>query len=352
MKKKNVFIIAEAGVNHNGSIEIAKNLVDVAKIAGADAVKFQTFTADKLVTKYSPKARYQRENTGISENHLEMLKRLELSKESFAELYEYCAKNDIMFMSTPFDVESADMLDKLGMSIFKISSGEITNRPLLRHIAAKGKPIILSTGMSYIEEVEKAIKWLYEPPCHSAKKSSKPGARCSLALLHCTSSYPCPVKDANLNAIRTLQNIFHLPVGFSDHTPGIEVAIAAVALGATIIEKHLTLDRNMQGPDHKASLIPGEFRSMVCAVRNVENAMGDGIKRPARHEIDTRKAARRSIVALHDIAAGSIMEGKDIGLKRPGTGIAPEFMDVIIGMELKRDVKDGSIITWEDLKNT
>src|SRR3989339_237504 len=250
------FIIAEAGVNHNGSIDTAKRLIDIAVDAGADAVKFQTFDADKVVTVTASKAKYQIENTGTDETQFEMLKRLELSIGAHKELFSYCNEKNIIFMSTPFDEGSADMLDNLGMTIFKIPSGEITNKPLIQHIAGKKKPIILSTGMSYLGEVEKAISWINEI---WEKSDRKP----ELTLLHCVSNYPAEVDDSNLLAIKTLEGAFGLPVGYSDHTLGIEIPIAAVALGAKVLEKHFTLDRNMEGPDHRASIEPDELKDMV-----------------------------------------------------------------------------------------
>jgi N,N'-diacetyllegionaminate synthase len=349
-----VFIIAEAGVNHNGSIDIAKRLIDVAVEAGADAVKFQTFKTEKVVTLTTAKAKYQFENTGMDGSQFEMLKRLELSPATFEVLFSYCERKDIIFMSTPFDEESVNVLDNLGMSIFKIPSGEITNKLFIQHIASKRKVIILSTGMSYLGEVEKAIGWINkiwvtdkQPPISTSNHQPVK----SLTLLHCVSNYPAKIEDVNLNAINTMEMAFGLPVGYSDHTMGIDVAIAAVAVGARVIEKHLTLDRDMEGPDHKVSIEPGELKAMVRSIRTIEKAMGDGIKKPANSETDTMNIARRSLVAARDIKAGEIIISNDILIKRPGTGIPAEFKDTIVGMQLERDINVDSVIRWEDFKH-
>lgn len=338
------FIIAEAGVNHNGDIDTALRLVDMAKKAGADAIKFQTFKSERLVASSAPKARYQKANTGSNESQLEMLKGLELTNDNFKRLFSYCRKKGIIFMSTPFDEKGADMLGRLGMNIFKIPSGEITNKPLIQHIAAKNKPIILSTGMSYLNEVEKAVEWVYDT-------WNKSGFNQQLTLLHCVSNYPAHAKDVNLSAMNSLKTLFGLAVGYSDHTLGMEIPIAAAAIGAKVIEKHFTLDRNMKGPDHKASLEPDELKAMVKAIRNVEKAMGDGIKRPAKSEEETRNIARRSLVAKRDIKRGSVIRFGDIIIKRPGSGILPEFKDMIKGMKVIRNIKADSVIKWRDLKD-
>jgi N,N'-diacetyllegionaminate synthase len=341
---KGTFIIAEAGVNHNGSLEIARKLIDVAVNVGADAVKFQTFRAGRLVTANASKADYQIVNTGINNSQLEMLERLELSPEMHRELFSYCRERNIIFMSTPFDEESVDLLDNLGVEIFKISSGEITNKPLIQHIASKKKSIILSTGMSHLGEVEKAIGWVCEIWGKSDKKPQ-------LYVLHCVSSYPARIEDVNLNAIRTMEMAFGLPIGYSDHTMGIEIAIAAAAIGARVIEKHFTLDRDMEGPDHKASLEPNELKDMVRAIRNIEKAVGDGIKKPANSEISIKNIARRSLVAARDIKAGKTLLSDDILIKRPGTGIPAEFKGKIVGMKLVKDISADSVIRWEDFKH-
>lgn len=339
----NVFIIAEAGVNHSGSVALAKKLIDVAVDAGADAVKFQTFKAERLVSKEAPKAKYQVDNTGNDESQFAMLKKLELSETDHCELLKYCKAKRIEFMSTPFDEESGDFLDQLGVTIFKIPSGEITNKPLIRHIARKGKSIILSTGMSTLGEVEKAVGWIDE---EWARLSNSP----QLTLLHCVSNYPAPVEETNLTAMKTMEKAFVLPVGYSDHTMGTEIPVAAVALGAKVIEKHFTLDRRMEGPDHKASVEPNELKTMVSAIRNVEKAMGDGIKKPAKCEEDTKNIARKSLVITRNIKADEKIQLEDIAVKRPGTGIPPEFRDVVVGMEVKREIGEDAVISWDDLR--
>ncbi len=338
-----VFIIAEAGVNHNGNISIAKELVVAAKEAGADAVKFQSFKADEIATKTSGKARYQADNTGISESQHAMLKRLELSGDDHQELLAYCMGKDIMFMSTPFDEVSADMLDSMGMDIFKIPSGEITNKALIEHIASYRKPLILSTGMSYLEEVEKAIDWI-----NSIWSS---GVNPGLTLLHSVSNYPADLADVNLLAMNTMKKKFKLPVGYSDHTMGIEVSVAAAAIGASVVEKHFTLDRTMEGPDHKASLEPLEMKNMVRSIRNIELAMGDGIKKPAASEESVRRVVRKSLVAARTIHTGAAITPDDIAVKRPGTGIHPEFRESVVNKKAARKIDEDSVINWEDIKD-
>lgn len=336
------FIIGEAGVNHNGSLKTAEELIDIAAAAGVDAVKFQIFDAEKLVSATAKKARYQVENTGTDETQLEMLKSLELSANSWRKIASYCRKKKMIFLCTPFDEKSADFLNELGVPIFKIPSGEITNKGLIQHIAAMQKPVILSTGMSFLEEVGKAVKWIDEV---SNKKKKQ------LTLLHCVSNYPAAPDDINLLAMKTLQTAFGLPIGYSDHTLGIEIPIAAVAIGAAVIEKHFTISRNMKGPDHKASLELDELKAMVDAIRNVEKALGDGIKRPAPGEESTRNLARRSLVAVRNIKAGAILEKEDIAILRPGSGIPPEYVDRVIGLRVKRVIKSNSVICWKDLKD-
>jgi len=332
------FIIAEAGVNHNGDIRLAHKLVDAAKEAGADAVKFQTFKAENVVSKLADKAEYQKETTNSKESQYEMIKKLELSFEDFVKIKDYCDKKDIIFLSTPFDYESVGFLESL-VPLYKIGSGEITNLPFLEYVAKKGKPMILSTGMSTLGEVEEAVKTIINVT------SSLP-----LTLLHCVSNYPAKYEDVNLKAMLTLKEVFELPVGYSDHTLGIEIAIAAVALGAKVIEKHFTLDRGLPGPDHKASLEPDELKKMVKAIRNVEKALGSGIKKPAQSELKVMKVARRSLVAARDIRAGEVIKESDILIKRPETGILPKFKEIIIGMRLTRDVKKDNPFDWEDFK--
>lgn len=332
------YIIAEAGVNHNGSLEIALELVRQAKAAGADAVKFQTFRAGNLVTKTAGKAAYQQRTTPGSQSHYEMLRQLELSETDHEALFSKCRESDIDFLSSPFDEGSADLLDGLGASSFKIGSGEITNLPFLRHVAGKGKPIILSTGMSTLSEVDEAVSAITGEGNHT------------LTLLHCVTEYPAPVAEVNLNAMLTLKQAFGFPVGYSDHTPGNEIAVAAVALGAGIIEKHLTLDRSDAGPDHAASLDPREFTDLVTAIRNVESALGDGRKRPASCELGNTRVARKSLVAAVDLEKGHRLTSDDIRVKRPGDGIPPKHRDLLVGFRLRRVLSAESVIRWDDLK--
>ncbi|WP_424355975.1 N-acetylneuraminate synthase [Methanobacterium sp. MBAC-LM] len=330
------FIIAEAGVNHNGSIEMAKKLVNAAKEAGADAVKFQTFKTKNLVTKNAKKAEYQIKNSG-EESQYEMIKKLELSDSEFHEIAKYAESKGIIFLSSPFDIESVDLLDEMNIPAFKIASGEITNFPLLKHIAKKHRPVILSTGMSTIGEVEEALNLI--------EKYND-----DIILMHCLTNYPAKKEDANLNVIKTLEYTFKRPVGFSDHTSGIEMSVAAVALGSCVIEKHFTLDKNLPGPDHKASLEPQELYEMVKAVRNVETGLGNGIKKPTNDEIKIKKLVRKSIVAKEDILKGSILTEEMLNIKRPGTGIEPKYLDELVGRELIDDVKKDDLLKWNQLK--
>lgn len=329
------FVIAEAGVNHNGDLSLARQLVDVAVQAGADAVKFQTFKADKLATPYAPKAAYQQQTTDAAESQYDMLRRLELSPDVHEELFAYCTAQGILFMSTPFDEDSADFLDELGVAVFKIPSGEITNLPYLAHIARKGKPMIVSTGMSTLGEVEAAVNTI-EAEGHT-----------DYALLHCVSNYPVDPADVNLRAMQTLAIAFASLVGYSDHTTGDEVSLAAVAMGACVIEKHFTLDRHMPGPDHLASLEPDELTAMVRGIRLVEVSLGTGIKRPAPSEVNTMAVIRKSLVATSDLSKGTELTGKSIGIKRPGTGLPPAMLPFLIGRTLKSDVAKGTLITLD-----
>ncbi len=333
-----VFIIAEAGVNHNGSLDLAYQLIGVAKDAGADAVKFQTFKAENVVSKLADKAEYQKKTTGSDKSQLEMIKKLQLSFEDFVKLKKYCDKKEIMFLSTPFDHQSIDFLYNL-VDIYKIPSGEIINYPYLKHITAKNKPLIMSTGMANLGEVEEAINTIRSV-----------NSEAQISLLHCTTNYPTSYEEVNLKAMQTLTAAFKLPVGYSDHTLGIEVPIAAVAMGAKIIEKHFTLDKNLPGPDHKASLEPDELKEMVKAIRNIEKALGDGIKRPNKSEIEIMKVARRSLIAKRDIKAGEIIKESDIAIKRPGTGILPKFKEIVIGMKLINDIRQDEPFRWENFK--
>ncbi len=327
-----VFIIAEAGVNHNGDWEIAKKLIDVAVEADVDAVKFQTFKAEKLVCKNAEKADYQKETTEKSESHLEMLKKLELTEEMHNQLMDYCREREIMFLSTPFDVDSVDYLVGLGMEIMKIPSGEITNYPYLRKVAQTGKKVILSTGMSDIEDVKAAVAVLKE---HGSK---------DIAVLHCNTEYPTPYTDVNLKAMLTLKEELEIEVGYSDHTPGIEIPIAAVAMGAQIIEKHFTLDKTMDGPDHKASLEPHELKAMVSAIRNVEVALGNGVKMPSASERKNIAIARKSIVAKCRIEKGQMFTEDNLTTKRPGTGLSPMQWKEIIGTVAQRSYNEDELI--------
>lgn len=336
-KNNRVFIIAEAGVNHNGSLDTAKKLVDVAAAAHADAVKFQTFKAESLVIPNLKKAKYQIDNTRTGESQFSMLKRLELPLSAFRQLYNYCAKKNIIFMSTPFDEESVDFLDSIGMKIFKIPSSEIINKPLIQYIALKKKPIILSTGMSYLKEVRNALAWIEE--IHREIKQDS-----EIILLHCVSCYPASFEEVNLLAIKTLKSSFNLPVGFSDHTQGIEASVASVAMGAKVIEKHFTLNKNMDGPDHKASLEPNELKALVKAIRNVESSLGDGVKRPSPSEQMNRLIVRKSIVAKRDIKKGEKFTEENITVKRPGFGISPMKWEKVIGKIAKRDFKEDETI--------
>lgn len=328
----NVFVIAEAGVNHNGSLDLAKKLVDVAVDARADAVKFQTFKADKLVSKTAQKAAYQKQTTSADEAQYEMIKRLELDERAHREIISYCQDKRIMFLSTPFDHDSIAMLNAFGMAIFKVPSGEITNLPYLRHIGRLGKEVILSTGMADLGEIEDALGILMKAGT----------AREKITVLHATTEYPCPIDEVNLLAMQTIRNAFGVKVGYSDHTQGIEVPIAAVAIGATVIEKHFTLDRNMEGPDHKASLEPDELKAMISGIRRVSQAMGDGIKQPSKSELKNIEIARKSLVAAMPIKNGEVFSANNIAIKRPGTGISPMRWDEIIGQVAQRnyDVDD------------
>jgi N,N'-diacetyllegionaminate synthase len=332
-----VFIVAEAGVNHNGDAALARRLVDAAAECGADAVKFQTFSVDALLTREAPKAGYQLETTGSGESQRDMLARLTLGAEMLAELGERAAKRGLVFFSTPFDETSVDVLETLGVALFKVPSGEITNLPLLRHVAGKGRPVIVSTGMATMEEVEEAVRTIREagdPP---------------LALLHCLSAYPAPAGEVNLRAMDALAARFGCPVGYSDHTLGIEIAVAAVARGAAIVEKHLTLDTSLPGPDHRASLAPLELRAMVQAIRRVQSALGDGVKRAMPSEIDTRRVARKSLVAVRDLRTGERLAAADVTSKRPGTGISPAELPRVLGLRLTRDIAADEVIPWEAL---
>ncbi|WP_425217134.1 N-acetylneuraminate synthase [Tumidithrix helvetica] len=356
---RNVYIIAEAGVNHNGSLELAKQLVDVAVASGADAVKFQTFKAEKVVSQSAPKAAYQSQVTDASESQLEMIKHLELDEDAHNILLDYCQKRNIQFLSTPFDLESVDLLaSKLNLPRLKLPSGEITNAPLLLKAAQTHKPIILSTGMSTLGEVEAALGVLAfgytqtnESPSISAFQAAyrstlgQQALQQNVVLLHCVTEYPTPFAEVNLRAMDTLKAAFGLPVGFSDHTLGIAIAIAAVARGATIIEKHFTLDRNLRGPDHQASLEPNELATMVKSIRQVEEALGSGLKIPAPSELKNQAIARKSLVAAVPIAAGHIFTTQNLTTKRSGIGIPPIDYWQWLGKTAAKDYKQDEIIS-------
>lgn len=330
-----ILIIAEAGVNHNGDMNMAKRLVDVAADAGADFVKFQTFKAEKIVTVSAKKADYQMTLTGEGESQLEMIRKLELDRPAHEELIRYCGQRGIRFLSTAFDHESIDLLAELDIPFYKIPSGEITNLPYLRHIGEMGKPVVMSTGMSTMEEVRAAMEILLNAGV----------SKDDLTILHCNTEYPTPMEDVNLRAMLTIRDELGVRVGYSDHTVGIEVPIAAVAMGATIIEKHFTLDRTLPGPDHAASLEPEELKSMVSAIRNIEKAMGDGVKKPSPSEEGNLPVVRKSIVAGSPIRKGEQFTEENLMVKRPGTGLSPMEWDRIIGKRADRDhSKDDLII--------
>lgn len=332
------FINADAGVNHNGDLEMAKRLVDAAQAAGADAVKFQTWVTEKLVAPDARMAEYQKQNLGVEQSQFEMLKQLELSYDHFRKLKLYAEEKDILFFSTPDEEDSADFLDQLGVPLFKIGSGEVTNLPYLRHIGGKGKPIILSTGMSTLGEVEAAIRTIEET-----------GNR-KLILLHCVSNYPADPADCNLRAMDTLVSAFGYPVGFSDHTLGIDVALAAVARGACVVEKHLTLDKAMPGPDHRASLATHEFAAMVRAIRLVESALGNGVKRPVPSELDTKKVVRKAIVTARAIRAGETINQADLALRRTSGGLGPAYLPFVIGRQVACDLEADITFTLDMLR--
>lgn len=329
-----VFIIAEAGVNHNGSVALAKKLIDVAVNSGADAVKFQTFKADKLVSKNAEKAEYQKETTDKHESQYDMIKKLELDMQTHIELMAYCEKKNILFLSTPFDLDSIDLLHDLGLNLFKIPSGEITNLPYLRKIGALNKKVILSTGMSDIGEIEDALDVLIDS---GTKKEN-------ITVLHANTQYPTPMEDVNLKAMVTIGQTFDVKYGYSDHTLGIEIDIAAVAMGAVVIEKHFTLDKTMEGPDHKASLEPDELKAMVAAIRNIEKALGNGIKKPTLSETKNMSVARKSIVAVQSIQQGEIFTETNLAIKRPGNGISPMRFNEIIGTAALKDYNEDELI--------
>ncbi|MYL69832.1 N-acetylneuraminate synthase [Halobacillus litoralis] len=326
-----VFIIAEAGVNHNGCLQTAKKLVDKAKESGADCIKFQTFVSKNLASKNAKKAKYQK-TSNADEEQLSMLEKLELSFEEFLELYDYCHSKEIKFLSTGFDFDSIDFLDSLGMDTWKVPSGELTNLPYLEKVSSLGKPVILSTGMATMKDIQDATKVLLDNNVND------------LTILHCTTEYPTPFEEVNLRAMLTLKETFNVPVGYSDHTMGIEVPIAAVSLGAKVIEKHFTLDRNMEGPDHNASLEPEELKAMVQSIRNIEVAMGTGTKAPSPSEMKNMSVARKSIVAKKAIQKGEYFDNDNLTVKRPGNGVSPMKWYEIIGEVANRDYQEDEMI--------
>ncbi|MDA9237928.1 N-acetylneuraminate synthase [Planktomarina sp.] len=329
-----VLVIAEAGVNHNGDLEMAKALIDVASDAGADIVKFQSFKADKLLIRNAPKAEYQKKNDGDNEDHYAMIKRLELSEEMHRNLLDHCLEKNITFLSTGFDIDSNNFLVDLGGETLKVPSGEITNLPYLRHVGSLNKDLIISTGMSDLSDIERALTIVV-----SAGTPKE-----NITILHCSTEYPTAMEDTNLLAMGNIGRAFGVKVGYSDHTKGIEVPIAAVALGATIIEKHFTLDRNLAGPDHDASVEPKQLKEMIAAIRNIEVALGDGIKRPSARELKNKPIVRKSIVAASNIKAGETFTENNISVKRPGIGICPMDWDKVIGREAIRDFSVDELI--------
>lgn len=333
----NCKVIAEAGVNHDGDIEKALHLVDIAADAGADYVKFQTFSTERLVLPDAPKAAYQQRGTSVAETQFEMLRRLELSEQAHRAVQARARSRGIGFLSTPFDEVAADFLSSLGVSLWKVPSGELTNLPFLRHVARMGGPMIISTGMATLGEVERALGVVRAAGC------------ADITLLHCTSSYPAAVDDVNLRAMVTMSNAFGVPTGYSDHTSGIEVAIAAAALGAVIIEKHFTYDARATGPDHAASLEPRALGELVRSVRNVSRALGDGVKRPVPAEYDVAQAARKSLVVARAVEAGAMVTRDDVALRRPGTGLSAEWLDAVVGRRALRPLVAGTLLRLVDL---
>ena len=337
MSYNKTFIIAEVGVNHNGSLKLARKLIDMATEAGADAVKFQTFEAEKVISRYAQKAEYQKRFTEASESQLDMVRKLELNKAAHEELFTYCRSKDIIFLSSPFDLDSIDLLNKLGLEIFKIPSGEITNLPFLKTIGSLKKELILSTGMASLAEIEAALDVLVTAGTELKK----------ITVLHCNTEYPSPMQDVNLKAMQTIARAFDVRIGYSDHTLGIEIPVAAVAMGASTIEKHFTLNKKMEGPDQMASLAPAELKAMVQAIRNIEKALGNGIKKPSPSELKNKPIARKSIVAARDIRKGEVFTEENLAAKRPGTGISPMRWDEVIGKKAVKDYKIDELISYQ-----
>jgi len=340
LNKSNVFIIAEAGVNHNGSMDLAKKLINSASLSGADAVKFQTFISENVISKYAEKADYQKTTTGSNESQLEMVKKLELNFNDFIELKKYAESKEIMFLSTGFDLESIEFLSTLNMRLWKIPSGEITNLPYLEKIGAYNQKIILSTGMSKLGDIETALDILIKSGTMREK----------ITILHCNTEYPTEMRDVNLKAMLTIKKAFNVDVGYSDHTLGIEVPIAAVAMGATVIEKHFTLDKGFIGPDHLASLDPDELTQMVDSIRNIEEALGSSIKKPSASEIKNKQIARKSIHLAKRLEKGHIITTNDLAIKRPGNGISPLLIKEIVGCMVLKDLNEDSIMKFSDIQ--
>lgn len=340
VNKEKVFIIAEAGVNHNGSMKLAKELIDVAVAAKVDAVKFQTFIAENVISKHAEKADYQKTTTGQNESQLEMVKKLQLSFDQFDELKLYCEEKDIMFLSTPFDMQSIDFLKTMQMGLWKVPSGEITNVPYLQKIGSFNEEIIFSTGMSTLGDIENALAILIDAGTQKE----------NITVLHCNTEYPTPMHDVNLKAMLTIKHAFGVNVGYSDHTLGIEVSVAAVAMGARVIEKHFTTSNLLEGPDHKASLEPDELKSLVSSIRNIEKAIGTGIKLPTQSEKKNINIARKSIHLGKDIKKGEVLEFDDLVVKRPGNGIDPKFISEIVGCIAKEDLREDTLLHFNNIE--
>ena len=332
--KNSTFIIAEIGVNHNGSVELARKMIKSASECGVDAVKFQTFVSEELVIKDAKTADYQEKNTNES-SQLDMLKKFELAFDDFYELKKYAEECGVIFLSSPFDFKSVDLLESLDVPAYKLGSGELNNFELIDYVQKTGKPIIISTGMATLEEIKETYDFIENKE--------------NLIVLHCITGYPTSFDEANLNFIKTLQYELDSPIGFSDHSQGIELPIAAVALGACVVEKHFTIDKTLEGPDHKASLNPKEFKAMVDAIRNVEVAMGDGIRKFSENELEIKKVARKSIIINEDISKGTIIEREMLTIKRPGTGIAPKEINNVVGKKINRDLSSGTLLKWDYL---
>jgi N,N'-diacetyllegionaminate synthase len=343
MRPLRTYIVAEAGVNHNGNLDLGKELVSIAAKCGCDAIKFQTFCAERVVSISAPKCDYQVETTGSKESQLDMIRKLELDEAAHMKLMRAAKDEGIDFISTPFDEESATLLANLGVKYIKLPSGEITNLPFLAHVARLRKPIILSTGMAYLSEVDEAVRTIQDV----WRDTLPSGPVDQLILMHCLTQYPAPVDQVNLMAMVTLAEAFKLPVGYSDHTPGTEVAIAAVALGATVIEKHFTIDRTLPGPDHRASLEPNELEHLVNGIRHIEAALGDGLKVPSPSELKNRNLVRKSLVATKDLKMGDQLMPDDLTAKRPGNGISPKHKALITGSVLRKDINRDRALSWK-----